>query len=293
MNVANHIMIPTKTVGDFSLPVYGLGTWGMGGTFQKSLDDDERCIEAIRRCLDAGVTHIDTAEMYGDGHAEELVGQAIRGRSREQLFIASKALGHHLRHDDLLAAAERSIERMDCDYIDLYLIHHPSDEIPIKETMRGMAEAVRRGLVRNVGVCNFTVQRFRAAQAASSEKIVCNQVHYSLGVREPEATGLLDYCQQNDVTLVAWQPIDRGIYQTALSPEMRDLTVKYRCTPVQSALSWLISQKNVVAISRTMSADHLFENLAGAQIQLEPDDIEILRSSYGKPDSRSDVYPLR
>lgn len=293
MNVEERIAIPTKTVGGFSLPVYGLGTWGMGGTFQKNCDDDERCVEAIRRCLDAGVTHIDTAEMYGDGHAEELVGEAIRGRPREQLFIASKALGHHLGYDDLLAAAERSIQRMDCDYLDLYLIHHPSDDIPIEETMRGMAEAVRRGLVRNVGVCNFTVKRFEAAQAVSSEKIVCNQVHYSLGVREPEATGLLDYCQQNDVMLVAWQPIDRGIYQTAPSSEMREVCVKYNCTPVQLALCWLISQKNVVAISRTMSADHLAENLGGAQIRLEPADIESLRSAFGNRDSRSDVYPLR
>jgi diketogulonate reductase-like aldo/keto reductase len=285
--------IPTKTAGNFTLPFYGLGTWGLGGSFSADCREDEKCIAAIRRAIDAGVRHIDTAEMYGAGHAEELVGAASRGHPREKLIIASKALGHHLSKNDLIAAAEKSIARMQCDYLDLYLIHHPSDVVPIADTMRGMDELTRRGLIRAVGVCNFTVKRLREAQAAATQPIVCNQVHYSLSVREPETTGLLEYCQQNNVILVAWQPIDRGIYNQADCPLIAELCAKYSCTAVQLALSWIISQDNVVAISRTMSANHLEENLAATHIQLTDEDIEALRTSYNKQVARSDVYPLR
>jgi len=291
MNVAE--TIPIKAAGQFWMPAYGLGTWGMGGTFTSSCTDDAKCIQAIRRAVDAGITHIDTAEMYGAGHAEELVGQAIRGYPRKDLFIASKALAHHLAYDDLIAAAERSISRMACEYLDLYMVHHPSDDIPIADTMRGMSELVRRGFIRNVGVCNFSRERLHHARSVSPVEIVCNQVHYSLEVREPESSGLLTYCQENNVMLVAWQPIDRGAYSHHPSALLRDLCDKYQCTPVQLALSWVIAQPNVAAISRTLSPEHLAENIASTRIMLDRADVEMLRSAYDSKRTNSDVYALR
>lgn len=265
----------------------------MGGTFSADRAQDDECVCAIRRCLDLGVTHIDTAEMYGDGHAEELIGQAIAGRNRSELIIGTKALAHHLRPKELIAAAEASIARMGCEWIDLYMVHHPSDEVPIEETMRGMKELVRRGLARNIGVCNFTRQRLEAAQRVTREKIVCNQVHYSLCVREPESTGLLEYCQREDVLLVAWQPIDLGVYCQEDSGLLRDLSGKYGRSQVQLALAWIVNQPNVCAVAKTMSEAHLRENLAATEIRLDPSDIEALRAKYEKQQARSAVYPLR
>jgi len=285
--------IPIKSAGTFWMPVYGLGTWGMGGEFTSNCAEDKKCIEAIHRAITAGVSHIDTAEMYGDGHAEELVGEAIRGYPRKDLFIASKALAHHLKHDELIAAAERSIARMRCDYLDLYMIHHPSDETPIAETMRAMDALVERQLIRNVGVCNFKTSRLAEARAASATGVVCNQVHYSLVVREPETSGLLHYCHENGIMLVAWQPIDRGIYSAGSSPVVEELCAKYKCSPVQLALAWVMSQPHVCAISRTLSPNHLVENIAATMLMLEKPDVELLRLNYKAQRGRSEVYPLR
>jgi diketogulonate reductase-like aldo/keto reductase len=286
--------IPKKeTSTGFELPVYGLGTWGIGGTFQADHSEDEKCVRSLRGCLEAGLTHIDTAEMYGAGHTEELIGRAISGWPREQLCISSKALAHHLTYDGLLRAAEGSIKRMQCDYLDIYMVHHPSDEIPIAETMRGMNELVRRGWVRQIGVSNFRKERLQEAQRHSPQKIELNQVHYSLAVREPERSGLLSYCQSHDMLLVAWQPIDRALYNGTNSPTLAEICKRYQRTPVQIALSWLTSQPGVVTISRTLSLNHLQENLLGVNTRMKPEDIELLRHRFEDQTERSDVYPLK
>jgi aryl-alcohol dehydrogenase-like predicted oxidoreductase len=144
------------------MPVYGIGTWGMGGRMRANPTRDNEDIAALRAALEMGVRHVDTAEMYGDGHAEEVLCEAMKGFDREALFIASKALGHHLGRQELIAAAEGSLRRIDTDYLDLYMVHHPNDAIPIAETMAGMDALVRRGLVRHVGVSNFALPRLIA-----------------------------------------------------------------------------------------------------------------------------------
>ena len=273
----------------FSMPIYGLGTWGLGGHGQPSTTHDDEDLRGMRAALEAGVRHIDTAEMYGDGHAEELVCEAIKGFDRSRLFIASKALGHHLRRGDLIAAAEGSLRRLATDYLDLYMVHHPNDDIPIAETMAGMDELVRRGLIRYVGVSNFSAERLAAAQAVSPHKIVADQVHYSLRVRAPERMGLLTYCQQNDVMLVAWQPIELG----ARGDLLNSIAASYDVTPAQAALNWLLSQQNVCAISRTRQMEHLQENLGALGWKMQPSDIELLRTQYHDQVDDSEVYPLR
>lgn len=273
----------------FRMPLYGIGTWGMGGRIKANSARDADDIAALRGSLELGVRHIDTAEMYGDGHAEELVCEAIKGFDRSSLFIASKALGHHLGRRDLIAAAERSLRRLATDYIDLYMIHHPSDATPIAETMEAMDELARRGLIRHVGVSNFAPARLAAAQAVSPQKIVANQAHYSVRVREPERTGLLRYCQENDVMLVAWQPVEYGNSGDLLGA----VAASYDVTSVQAALNWLISQPNVCAVAGTRRVEHLRENLGALGWRMNNADIELLRSGYQDQTDVSEVYPLR
>lgn len=272
----------------FRMPAYGIGTWGMGGWMSRDASHDREDIAAIRAALDQGVQHIDTAEMYGDGHAEELVCEGIKGYDRASLFIASKALSQHLGRRQLVAAAEASLRRLQTEYLDLYMIHHPSDEIAIEETMAGMDDLVRRGLVRHVGVSNFSRERLAVARAASPQPIVANQVHYSVRVRQPERDGLLDYCQRNDVMLVAWQPVEQGVAGDMLHA----IAASYDATAVQAALNWLISQPNVVAIARTRQITHLRENLGALGWKMEEKDIELLRSQYQDQTGTSEVYPL-
>lgn len=277
----------------FSMPVLGMGTWGMGGRMQHDpANDDASDIAALEAGLTLGLAHIDTAEIYGGGHAEEIVGQAIAGHERSALFITSKVWTNHLSYDGVRVAAEGSLRRLGISYLDLYLIHHVDEQASLEETVRGLDRLQDEGLVKNIGVSNFAVERMKRAQACSSHKIVANQVHYNLVFREPEL-GLLEYCQNSDVMLVAWRPVKAaGILQAKGEP-MERLCAKYRKTPAQIAISWLLSQKNVTSIAAMRNPGHLPENMAAADFLLSAEDIETLRENFPGRQFKSDVLPLK
>lgn len=285
--------IPVKTLASgFSLPEYGLGTWGMGGWQRYDPDNDDQAdIQAIQTAVEAGITHIDTAEIYAAGHAEIFVGQAIKGYDRAKFFLASKVSGDHLSYDQVWRACERSLKRLDTEYLDLYLIHWYNSEFPLKNTIRAMNKLVDDGLVKWIGVSNFNTPHLKKTQELSSHPIVCNQVHYSLECRQPEIEGLLKYCQENDVMLAAWRPVGKGKFASAPTP-VPELATKYGKTPIQIALNWLVSQPNVVTISKTRSTEHLKENLGSVGWQMKPTDIDKLRREYPDQKKVSDAVAL-
>src|SRR3989338_9876231 len=177
------------------LPEIGLGTLQYSGG-----------LEPLRKGVSLGAILIDTAEMYG---TEEVVGEAVKGQ-RQQVFIATKVSGNHLRYDEVLRAAENSLKRLGTDYIDLYQIHWPDPGVPLKETMRAMETLVDAGKVRFIGVSNFYLKNLEEAQACMTKyRIVSNQVKYSLMQRGVEED-MLAYCQENNITLIAYSPLDRG-----------------------------------------------------------------------------------
>lgn len=184
--------IPTKKLDSgFELPVYGLGLWEMGGRWEADESKDNTEITAIQAALAVGITHFDTAESYGDGHAEELLGQAIKGFDRSKLIIATKVSAPHQSYEGIHRSFEASLKRLETDYVDLYLLHrYPEPGIPIADTMRAMDELVEQGLVRNIGVCNMSPNRFNEVQKHTKNKLVCNQVHYNVQYREIEKTGV-------------------------------------------------------------------------------------------------------
>src|SRR4030042_6492221 len=165
-----------KLKSGFELPVFGFGTWAVGGRETRDpRNDDKADVHAIKTAIELGITHIDTAEMYAAGHAEELVGEAIKSFDRSKLMIVSKVLPEHLRYDDLINSAMKSLKRLKTDYIDIYLIHSPNPSIDIRETMDAMDHLVEKGYTRNIGVSNFNVEEFIEAQENTANKIVCNQ----------------------------------------------------------------------------------------------------------------------
>lgn len=284
--------IPDRTLkSGFSLPVYGLGTWQMGGRWEPDYSNDEAEIKAIRSALDHGITHIDTAEGYGDGHCEELVGQAIKGHDRSKLIITTKVAGYHQTYDGVLKSCAGSLKRLGLDYIDLYLLHSfPDPGINVADTMKAMDRLVEEGLVKNIGACNLSVNRFQAVQAATNNKVVCNQVHYSLHQRESEAKGVIKFCQDNDIFITAWGPLEKGsLEQAALLQEMAD---KYQKTPYQVALNWLISQPSVVTIPKTTNVEHLEENLGCLGWQLSDEDMAKLTKDFPHQAEVSERVPL-
>lgn len=275
------------------MPVFGLGTWQMGGRETRNPNnDDKKDITAIKKAIELGITHIDTAESYAEGHAEILIGQAIKGLGRSKLFIVSKISPRHLGFNDVFTSCKASLARLQIDYLDLYLIHSPNPEIPIKETLRAIDKLVTEGLVRNIGVSNFKPERLKDAQMYTKNKLVVNQVYYNLIRREPEAQGLLEYCQKNDVLLEAYRPLEKGLLLNQKASILKKMTKKYGKTPAQIAINWLISQENVVTLSKTSTIEHLEENLGAIGWQMEKEDIEKLREDFPNKQGKSDYLPL-
>lgn len=281
------IMEKWKLRNGFELPKIGLGTWLYGGTTESDTSHDAEDTRAIAEAISLGYTHIDTAEMYGAGHCEELVGKVLENFDRQKIMIATKVLRSHLGRHDVIRAARQSLGRLGVEYIDLYYIHAPNPEIPIQETMQALDELVSEGVVRNIGVSNFTVELMKEAQSYTSNKIVANQVEYSLLTRESGRysgnshmeSKTLRYCQDNDIIVVAERPLERGVIlqQNLL---MDTMVNKYNKTYSQIALNWLVSQTNVVTIPMSKNIEHLKENLGALGWQMEVEDIERLRSHY-------------
>ncbi len=262
------------------MPLFGLGTWMMGGDFKRNPDNDGQADIASLICgIEHGLTHIDTAEMYAEGFAEEISGQAIKGHIRDNLFITSKVWSDDLSYDGVLRAAENSIKRLGTNYLDLYLVHKPNDQFPMLETIKALDRLADEGIIKNIGVSNFSLERFKRAQQICEHKIVANQVHYNLINREPEKE-LLGFCQQNDVMLIAWRPLQKGAIIDVKYPFFDELCDKYHKTRAQIALNWLLSQDNVTTISTMRSICHIEENLAALNWKMSDEDIEILRCEF-------------
>jgi diketogulonate reductase-like aldo/keto reductase len=269
-----------------SVAVIGLGTWNMGGRESPDYRDDERLIEAIRYAVELGMNHIDTAEMYAAGHAEELVGEAVKQFSRDEVFIATKVWPSNLRYEDVIRSCRRSLERLQLKYVDLYMVHWPNPRIPLQETMKAMEKLVKDGLIRYIGVSNFDVELLEEAMnALKREEIVANQVEYSLEAREVERE-LIPFCERNGITVTAYTPLGKGrIPAEAASNKPRgkilaEMAQRYGKTPVQIALNWVIWGPNVITIPKAARKEHLEENAGAAGWRLTEEDYKRLSAAY-------------
>ena len=256
------------------IPVIGQGTWGIGGGMSADPSNDNRSLQAIRDAIELGYTHIDTAEMYGGGHTEELVGQVIGEYDREDLFIATKVWNVTQNSEDTLRAFEGSLRWLKTDYVDLYLIHRPNLDAPLEAAFMALNMLVMQGKIRHLGVSNFNLHQFKRAQALSDTPLVTNQVPYNLHKRTYAENGVLDYCQDKDVLLTAYSPIDRGYLVD--DPVLVKLAKQYDATPAQIALAWLIRQPNVIALPMSTQKRHLEENLGALELDLALEDMQRL-----------------
>ena len=268
-----------ETLNNVTLPKIGFGTWKIGGGSTPNLKLDTVSLAALRAALDVGYTHFDTAEMYANGHAEELLGQAIRESKikRETLFITSKVTPSHLRYDEVLHACENSLRRLQIDWIDLYLIHWPQAGNKYEDTFRALNKLVRDGKVKHLGVSNFNLKLLKQAQELSETPIITNQVPYSLSDRSYVKNGVLEYCQQNNIFLTAYSPIDEGNLRT--NKTLEAIAKKHNKTVFQIALAWVISQPNIITIPMSANPKHIQENFEAGEIELSDDEIEKLSNA--------------
>ncbi len=237
------------------IPEIGMGSWKMG-------TKPEDGIRAIRKGISLGMGFIDTAEMYAN---EELVGAAIRGQG--PVFIATKVSPNHLRRADLIKACKRSLSKLGVKSIDLYMVHWPNPSVDIWETMSAMEHLVDAGLVRHIGVSNFSVGEMEAARAAMKRyDIVSLETEYSILVRGMERD-MLPYCRREGITVIAYSPLARGLIlrgdQAALQSALRSVAARHHRTPMQAALNWVVANDGVVAIPKASDPSHMEED-AGA-----------------------------
>ncbi len=253
----------------------GMGTWGMGGKFERDETNIEQSIEVLKLGLSLGLQRIDTAELYGDGCTEEIVGKAIAGTPREKVHITSKVWRTNMRHDDVLRAAERSLGRMKTPYLDLYLVHWPSAEVPLQETMRAMEKLVDTGLAKTIGVSNFSVAQMEGAQSyLSNTKLAALQTEYNL-LNQSARKDLIPYCKAHAIEVTAYRPFAKGKLADHHSATLDTLAQKYGKTANQIVLNWILAQ-DIVAIPATLNAGHLRENVGALDFVVAKDDFNLL-----------------
>lgn len=250
----------------FEVPVIGQGTWPLPDR------------DALRRGIELGMTHIDTAEMYGDGRSEEIVGEAMAPYPRESLFIVSKVVPSNGRRDRLQRACERSLRRLGTDYLDCYLLHWRGD-VELAETMAGLEALLDAGKIRGLGVSNFDPWDLREAAAGLRRApIACDQVLYNLGERTPE-THELPWCRENDAAFVAYTPLGRPRNRAAESV-LTDIAGERGVTSEAVALAFVVRDPITFAIPKANAQAHVEANAAAGDLVLSNDESERIVAAY-------------
>lgn len=262
------------------MPVLGQGTWGMGE------DPAQRQTEvaALQLGLDLGMTLIDTAEMYGEGGAEEVVGEALAGR-RQEAYLVSKFYPHHASRTGVIEACQRSLRRLRTDYLDMYLLHWRGS-VPLEETLEALQSLKQSGTIRDYGVSNFDTGDMQEIYALSGgHEVATNQVLYNLVHRGIE-WDLLPWCRKHQVPVMAYSPIEHAAYEQRGMldhPVVQEIARRHGATPAQIALSWLLQQDNIIAIPKAASRAHVRENRQALDLLLTLEDNRQLDQAFPPP----------
>ncbi|MEU8167228.1 aldo/keto reductase [Micromonospora sp. NPDC049004] len=258
-----------------TMPVLGQGTWYLGERPARRRDE----IAALHTGLDLGLTMIDTAEMYGDGASEELVGEAITGR-RADVFLVDKVLPSNASRRGTVQACRRSLQRLGVDHIDLYLLHWRGSH-PLAETIEAFAELVDAGDIGQWGVSNFDLSDMTELfEAAGGQDCATNQILYNLTRRGPEYD-LLPWLREHGIPAMAYSPIEQG--RLLGHSQIAEIAARHRATPAQVALAWVLRQEMVGAIPRSSNPEHTRENAEARNLQLTEEDVAALDTAFPPP----------
>ena len=263
------------------MPVLGQGTYRMG----EDRKARRREIAALRTGIELGMTIIDTAEMYADGGAERVVGEAIKGR-RDDVFVITKVYPWNATRDGMARACERSLRRLGTDRIDLYLLHWRGD-VPLRETVDAFHELIDAGRIRHAGVSNFDVDDLEelARLKDGLEGIVADEVMYNLEHRGIEHD-LMGWCRKRKRAVIAYSPVEEGLLTTENHVALAAVAERHGATAAQVALAWVIRDPGVVAIPKAARAAHARENAAAADLRLTTRDLDELDASFAPPDEK-------
>jgi diketogulonate reductase-like aldo/keto reductase len=262
------------------IPVLGQGTWGMGEDHAKRHAE----IAALRLGLDLGMTLIDTAEMYGEGGAEEVIAEAMAGR-RTEVFLVSKVYPHNATRRGAVEACERSLQRLKTDYLNLYLLHWRGS-VPLAETFEAFNSLKRAGKIREYGVSNFDQDDMKEASALpGGDEIVTDQVLYNLRRRGIE-WDLLPWCRERGIAVMAYSPIEHSPTEQGGmldKSQLKSVALRHGATPAQVALAWLLRQEGIVVIPKASNAAHVRENRAALDLTFTDKDLTELDRAFPPP----------
>jgi diketogulonate reductase-like aldo/keto reductase len=265
----------------WELPIIGLGTWNMEN------DDRAEVIRAIQAAIDAGMTHIDTAQMYASGKVEELLKEALKGR-RDEVFIATKVMPVHASYKGTIKACDQSLERLGTDRIDLYMIHWPG-QYPVEDTIRAFEELTKAGKVRAYGVSNFDVAKLEEALSIAGEgKIACNQVIYHLEERDIEHK-VIPWCQQRGVAVVGYSPFgsSRAPWISSEAKGVLESIAKdHNMTAHAIALAFLVREDGLFAIPKSGTAAHVKSNARAGNLKLSEEELKRIDKAFPRAKPR-------
>ena len=257
------------------VPALGMGTWNMGDSRPARAEE----IEALRLGLDLGLRLIDTAEMYGEGKSEEMVGEAIAGR-RDEVFLVTKVYPHNASRKGVAAACERSLKRLRTDRLDLYLLHWRGS-VPFGETIDALESLRKAGKIRHFGVSNLDLEDMQEWSSTSGgEAIATNQLLYNLTRRGIE-WDLLPWMREHRIPVMAYSPIEQA--KLVRSAKLADFARRHGMTPAQAALAWLLAKGDVIAIPKTARRERVRENAGALEHQLSPEQLVELDGLFPPP----------
>jgi diketogulonate reductase-like aldo/keto reductase len=272
--------LPRVTLPDGeSVPAFGLGTWHMGENRRRAADEEA----ALKLGIELGMTLIDTAEMYGNGTAEEIVARAAAGL-RDSLFIVSKVLPYNAAQQGVVEACERSLKRLKTDHIDLYLLHWRGS-VPLAETLAGFARLKRDGKIRHHGVSNFNTDDMQEwVGIAGGETVAANQILYNLGRRGPQYE-LIPWCRKRGISIMAYTPLDQG--RILGNRALQDIAARHSASAAQVALAWLLRQDGMIVIPKATTLDHVRDNRGALDLALDAGDLAALDRAFPPPRGRT------
>ncbi len=273
-----------KTKSGKAIFPIGIGTWNISSVFnadptakykgvEPSHGNEEAEIEAIRYSISKGQNHIDCAELYGAFYTDEVVGRAISGLKREDLYIADKLWKTSVGRGLVRPTVEKMLEKLGTDYLDMLYIHAPWEEINWQEAIPQIGELIDEGMVRDFGVSNFTVTDMETVREIAKHPIVANQMNYNLLYKDEVDETFREYCKEHDIQLVAYQPIKRQ--EVLNNKTIQEIADARKATPAQVALAWLLAQ-GALLIPKAVKREHIDDNIKAADLQLSDQDIDRL-----------------
>jgi diketogulonate reductase-like aldo/keto reductase len=265
------------------MPVFGIGTWRMGESRRIRAQE----LDAVKYALELDYPLVDTAEMYGDGVAEEIVGEALAGRAQRP-FIVSKVYPHNATRNGTIAACERSLKRMGIERIDLYLLHWRGGS-PLEETFDAFQRLRQAGKIADFGVSNFDTDDMEEAARLDKGLTGTNQVLYCLSRRGPEFD-LLPWMRKRSIPLMAYSPLDQG--RLLGNGTLKKLAAEVGCTPAQLAIAWLLAQDGVVTIPKSSTRGRVKENLGAVDVKLSPQILAALDKNFPPPKKKQSLEML-